>query len=252
MRVIPVLDILAGVVVRGVAGRRAEYRPIVSRLTASVAPAAIADAFRAHFGLSTLYVADLDAIMGEVPSTAMYQELRRRGFTLWVDAGVRHDAQAAALADLDISVVVGLETIAGQKELINICATMASGVALAPRENQRVIFSLDLKEGRPLTSVERWQKSSPEEIAAEAVTAGVGALIVLDLARVGVGEGTGTEALCRRLRAAHPHIELIAGGGVRHLDDLRRLADAGVDAALVASALHDGRLTAADLNALSS
>lgn len=245
MRVIPVLDILAGAVVRGIAGRRAEYRPIVSRLTTSVAPVVVADAFRTHFGLSTLYVADLDAIAGQAPAAATYQEVRRQGFTLWVDAGVRHAAQAAAMADLDVSVVVGLETIAGPEELATICAT------LAPR-GQRVIFSLDMKEGRPLTSIKRWQKSSSEEIAAEAVAAGVSALIVLDLARVGVGEGTGTEALCRRLRAAHPHIKLIAGGGVRHLDDLRRLADAGVDAALVASALHDGRLTAADLNALSS
>jgi phosphoribosylformimino-5-aminoimidazole carboxamide ribotide isomerase len=40
---------------------------------------------------------------------------------------------------------------------------------------------------------------------------------------------------------------VLAGGGVRDLDDLRQLAEFGCDGALVASALHDGRLTAADV-----
>lgn len=238
MRVIPVLDIMGGVVVHGIAGRRDQYRPVVSRLTPASSPVDVAEAFRRHFGLAQLYIADLDAIAGQPPAADTYQELRRRSFSLYVDAGIRHAAQATTLADWGVAVVVGLETITGPEDLTKVCA------------NQRVIFSLDLKEGRPLTGMERWQQSSPEEIAGEAVAAGAGGLIVLDLARVGVGAGTGTEALCRRLRAAHPQIELIAGGGVRHRDDLHRLADAGVDAALVASALHDGRLTPDDLKAL--
>ena len=41
------------------------------------------------------------------------------------------------------------------------------------------------------------------------------------------------------------------GGGVRGVDDLRRLKACGVRAALVASALHDGALTPADLDGLS-
>jgi phosphoribosylformimino-5-aminoimidazole carboxamide ribotide isomerase len=40
---------------------------------------------------------------------------------------------------------------------------------------------------------------------------------------------------------------LLAGGGVRGYEDLARLADAGCDGALVATALHDGRLCAADV-----
>jgi phosphoribosylformimino-5-aminoimidazole carboxamide ribotide isomerase len=44
-------------------------------------------------------------------------------------------------------------------------------------------------------------------------------------------------------------VTLVAGGGVRGADDLARLADAGCDGALVATALHDGRLSAADVTA---
>ena len=115
----------------------------------------------------------------------------------------------------------------------------------------RAVFSLDLKQGRPLTVVPDWRERTPGELAALAVSLGAGRVIVLDLARVGVGQGPGQEELCRQLRAEHPDLELIAGGGVRGREDLRRLAAAGCDAVLVASALHDGRLTREDLREFS-
>ncbi|HKB34931.1 MAG TPA: HisA/HisF-related TIM barrel protein, partial [Gemmataceae bacterium] len=64
---------------------------------------------------------------------------------------------------------------------------------------------------------------------------------------VGAGSGTGTEELCRWLAEAYPGVEVAAGGGVHGPDDLRRLRTCGVRAVLVASALHDGRLTRTDL-----
>ncbi|MFO0865588.1 MAG: hypothetical protein U0744_13215 [Gemmataceae bacterium] len=52
---------------------------------------------------------------------------------------------------------------------------------------------------------------------------------------VGVGDGLGTDDLCRELRHAYPKIELLAGGGVHGLDDLHHLDPLGLDAVLVAS-----------------
>ncbi|MEX2558660.1 MAG: HisA/HisF-related TIM barrel protein, partial [Pirellulales bacterium] len=66
----------------------------------------------------------------------------------------------------------------------------------------------------------------------------------------GMDAGVAALALCRELRQRHQQLELVSGGGVRGLQDLRALAEAGCDAALVASALHDGRLTAGDLAGL--
>ena len=63
--------------------------------------------------------------------------------------------------------------------------------------------------------------------------------IVLDLARVGSGEGPDV-ALIAELHAAFPDLELLAGGGVRDVDDLRALDGAGAAGALVATALHRG------------
>jgi phosphoribosylformimino-5-aminoimidazole carboxamide ribotide isomerase len=235
MQIIPVLDIQAGQVVRGVAGRRSEYRPIVSRLTTSTLPVDVAEAFRQHFGLSSLYLADLDAIAGQPPDVALYAALHARGFRLYVDAGVADVERAVVLAEAGVSsIVVGLETVRGPDVLTGCCAELGA---------DRVVFSLDMKEGRPLGSLAAWDSSEPFAIARQAIVRGVRRLIVLDLARVGVGSGVGTEDLCRRLSALPEPLEVIAGGGIRGQDDVDRLAACGVTGVLVASALHDGRFS---------
>src|SRR5438132_1291434 len=58
-RIIPVIDVMGGVVVRAVAGRRDQYRPLVSRLTNSTDPRDVAQALRDHTGTRHLYLADL-------------------------------------------------------------------------------------------------------------------------------------------------------------------------------------------------
>ena len=90
--------------------------------------------------------------------------------------------------------------------------------------------------------------ASPEELAREAVAAGAKAIIVLDVARVGGTAGPDTEML-NRIRREVTRANVLAGGGVRGLDDLTQLADIGCHGALVASALQDGRLTQADVTA---
>lgn len=232
---------MGGVVVRGVGGRRHEYRPVVSRLTASCAPGDVAAAFRQHFGLNELYLADLNAIGGAAPDVALYQALRRDGFALWVDAGVRDGAAAGLLAASGVEgVVIGLETVRGPDELARACRD----------HGERVVFSLDLRGGAPTGGGSGWRQPDARGIAAEAVALGVRRLLVLDLLRVGERGGLGTEALCAVLAADHPEVELAAGGGVRDVGDLRRLRDHGVGAALVASALHDGAIRRRDLDEL--
>lgn len=135
-------------------------------------------------------------------------------------------------------VVVGLESLATPRELIDLAKL------LGPRLG---IFSLDLKAGTVLTSISQWRHSRPLDLVERAVAAGFRRVIVLDLAAVGVGEGPGVCGLCREIRRVFPELELISGGGVRHLADVRTFLDEGCDRVLVASALHAGTLAARDL-----
>lgn len=238
MRILPVIDLKDGRVVRAIGGRRREYQLVVSRLTPSCEPLAVAQAFRARYGLTELYLADLDALTGADPALAVYATLRAQGFRLWVDAGVRDAAGVAPLADAGVeSIVVGLETVRGPAELATVCATWGW---------KRIVFSLDLKNGAPLGDLAAWQAADAWSIVSQAIAAGVRRVLVLDLARVGGGQGIGTDELCARLIAAYPEVEVSAGGGVRDDGDLRRLEQLGVHAVLVASALHDGRLMSFD------
>jgi phosphoribosylformimino-5-aminoimidazole carboxamide ribotide isomerase len=232
---------MSGQIVRGVAGRREEYRPNVSKLADSTEPLAIARAIQAQFGCAEFYLADLDAIQGRTPDLETIQQLQAAGLRLWVDAGIRthRDRTLKMLIVANVArIVVGLESIEGPAELPQIIARVGP---------ERVVFSLDLKAGQPLGNLERWQSNDPFAIAQRAVSAGVRRMIVLDLARVGVSGGVGTEDLCVRLKRACPEVRLLAGGGVRGIDDIRKLRSTGIDNVLVASALHDGRITPTEL-----
>jgi phosphoribosylformimino-5-aminoimidazole carboxamide ribotide isomerase len=88
--------------------------------------------------------------------------------------------------------------------------------------------------------------ADPFAIAEHVIRAGIRSLIVLDLSAVGMGKGVITGDLCRAIRERYPRVELITGGGVRSIEDIRSAIQAGADQVLVASALHDGRLDSSD------
>lgn len=236
MRIIPVFDLLGGVVVRGIAGERKAYRPIVSQVASNPQPQNVARALRKYWPGEVAYVADLDAIAGNTPAWRDYEAIASAGWKLWIDAGTATFSRAMELAVqcYCAGVVVGLESLASWDELAAIIDHLGS---------EPVIFSLDLKHGAPLTQIAAWQAMTPLEIATTAARQGIARMIVLDLAAVGTGSGPQTLTLGRELKAALPQVELIGGGGVRDVADVERFAEAGYSAVLIASALHDGRLS---------
>jgi phosphoribosylformimino-5-aminoimidazole carboxamide ribotide isomerase len=236
---LPVIDLKGGLVVRGVAGKREEYRQVVSKLTSDVTPRGVARAFREVVGAKDIYVADLDAIGGAEPDWKSLEQIATQGLKIWLDCGVGTTHRATLLAEYDrtsrmlAAIVVGLESVAGTNDFVEVFSAVGPELA---------VFSLDLREGTPLTRVTQWRNMEPVEIARRAAEIGFERLIVLDLAQVGVGQGPSVAPLCRKLRATLPSMELTAGGGVRGPNDLQLLAAAGCNRVLVASALHDGAL----------
>ena len=101
MRIIPVIDIRNGAVVRAVAGRRADYRPLVSRLTAAVTPVETARDLMAFYPFDTLYIADLDAIEGRSDNRSAIRAIGDcfPDLELWVDPGLRYAAEASHWRD---------------------------------------------------------------------------------------------------------------------------------------------------------
>jgi phosphoribosylformimino-5-aminoimidazole carboxamide ribotide isomerase len=201
---------------------------------------AVAHQYVDRFGLSSLYVADLDAIEQRTPPHAVVGAIAAIGVTVWLDAGVATVDDARRALDAGASrLIVGLETMSSFQELGSIVNEVG--------HHQQVVFSLDLRDGAPIAATSELKNQTPEALLARAADAGVSAAIVLDLARVGAGCGFDLP-LISRLRAAARSIALYAGGGVRSLADIKQLRSIGCDGALVASALLDGNITERDLD----
>jgi phosphoribosylformimino-5-aminoimidazole carboxamide ribotide isomerase len=214
---------MAGRVVHARRGLRHAYPPLASRLCAgSEAPAVAAALARLH-AFHALYIADIDAILGRGDNFHVIADVQRAvpDTALWVDAGI---GDAAALrrfrAALPATAVIGSETLT-QLSL-----------------DGDVVLSLDFKDGAfrgpadLLGAPEIWPRRA----------------LAMNLDRVGSGEGPDL-GLVARLHACRPAGEVYAAGGIRGPDDLLAVRSAGAAGALLASALHDGRLTAADLAA---
>lgn len=220
---IPVVDLMGGVVVHARAGDRDRYLPLAGSLvTASPEPQAVVEGLLGLHPFPALYIADLDAIRKQGDNTATILALRRQfpDLRLWIDAGFAGECSCRRFLEADFgNLVLGSES--------------QSDLRLLERfgEDSRLVLSLDFQGERPLGAAELFESPNrwPERV------------IAMTLARVGSGGGPDLERL-RTLRAMSPKTRLYAAGGVRGADDLQALIELGCAGALVASALHDGRL----------
>jgi phosphoribosylformimino-5-aminoimidazole carboxamide ribotide isomerase len=222
--IIPVIDLRQGEVVHARMGQRANYRPISSTLCQGSTPEAVVGGLLGLAAFPILYVADLDAIEGTGDNEGVLRNLRRRfpELGLWVDAGFRDPGHCLEWLRRDIGdLVLGSETQADWEGLRRLAGSPQA---------HRIILSLDFAGDRFLGPA-----ADPEPALWPA------RVIVMTLARVGSGEGPDLARL-RQIMVKNPGRRLYAAGGVRDLDDLKGLNDAGAAGVLVASALHDGRI----------
>ena len=230
LRIIPVLDLKGGVVVRAARGRREDYRPIVTPLAASPDPVAVAEGLRTLHRFSTFYIADLDAIEGRPANEAALIRLRamQEPPELWVDAGLAGESElAAALAMPGIHPVLGSESQRDENLLRQF------------RHHQNLILSLDFfADGfRGPQSILDDPALWPNRV------------IVMTLAKVGTATGPDLERLAE-IKARAGKREIITAGGVRNMEDIGALASLDIAAALVATSLHDNTFTAQQLASL--
>jgi phosphoribosylformimino-5-aminoimidazole carboxamide ribotide isomerase len=223
--IVPVLDLKAGQVVHARAGERDRYLPIRSMLAAGSEPQAILDGLLAVAPFRCVYIADLDAIEGRGDHRGLIADLvtRYRSIDFWVDAGFVDADAAAETADLGATPVLGSESWRDRDRL---------AAAIARLGGQRCVLSLDYRGegfvGPPGFDVQ--PSPWPDRV------------IVMTLGRVGTGTGPDLTRLDAVSRVAQTR-RVFAAGGVRGYQDIRALAERRLAGVLVATALHDGRLS---------
>ncbi len=231
---IPVIDVMAGMVVHARGGNREQYQPLRSKLTNSVSPRTVASVLMHAAQATECYVADLDGIMGRVPVSAAVLAMLAEGIgPVWLDVGLSARKPISVLpTGLSIRPVIGFETC----DSLEVLRTSLNAWTESP-----LAFSLDLRNGQLVGNVNGWRVAGKQDavgVATQVIEAGVRTLIVLDLARVGETSGCGSEELIATLHCKFPEVALIAGGGIRNWADVVCLGHAGASAVLVATALH--------------
>jgi len=204
MDIIPVIDIRNGVAVRAIAGRRADYRPLVTPLARTSDPLDVAAGLMSLGGFRTLYIADLDAIEGRGDNRAAVAAIAAQfpRLRLWVDAGFRRAADARDWRKLEtVDAVFGSETFEEPAALVG---------------DPNAILSLDFR-GETLLG-------GPAVFASPALWPD--RIIVMTLDRVGAQGGPDLERLAQ-VRSMAKDRAVIAAGGVRGPEDVLALAKAG-------------------------
>ncbi len=227
------IDILNGVVVHAVRGRRKEYQPLKSLLCKSVDPLQVAMSFQT-LGFNELYIADLDAIMGGQADYQIFKRITETGLELMVDAGISDVETAEKLLGAKVSkLIIGTETLTDTRFI---------GEAVKVFGSNQVVVSLDLKDDKLIGKLWCGGSKNLMGLLGEFEGGGISQIIILDLARVGSGVGVNVDFLRKVVEGFS--FDVYAGGGVRDLNDLVKLKELGVSGVLAASALHSGEISA--------
>lgn len=240
-RIIPVVDLKGGIVVRGMKGERENYEPIQSKLTPSCMFLDVLQAFHQHFGFTEFYIADLDALMtnGEKNQLSLLPRKNELRFssTLMLDAGIRDLKSTAEVLESGVEkVIIGTETLLSPEELEDIVKCYGA---------HRLVISIDTQASRVISPSPQIEDLTPPEAMRIFKKTGIQEFILLQLGKVGTREGLNKRLIRDCLNALGPKNDspetLLLGGGISGSEDLKWLADHGVGGALVATILHDGR-----------
>ena len=216
MDVVLAMDLKNGYVVHGSSGNRDAYAPLTWGLSLSAEPSAYLAALAPKY----LYVADLDRIGMCGDHTELILQLAERVAGLWTDRGCSIPEEY--LAGAAIHNIVGTETI--DAPLDEFC----SGY-----------LSIDVKDGCVIGNAFPAGTSPADALRAADDTAFDGC-ILLKISSVGTSTGIDPAEVVR-LRSCSEK-KLYYGGGIRSIEDLHTLADAGFDGAIVATAVHKGTI----------
>lgn len=227
MEIIPAIDLRDGRCVRLVQG---DYdREIVF----SDDPVAMARSW-AEQGALRLHVVDLDGAREGRPvnDEPVRRIIEAVDLPVQIAGGVRdHDAIDAWLAAGADRVVLGTAAVRDTE----------FAAEAARRHGERIVVSIDARDG--VVATEGWTEGTSEQAEAlllRLAALGVRRFVSTDIARDGTGTSPNFEAVATMVAASEAPI--IAAGGVAEVAHLVRLAELGVEGAIVGLALSDGRL----------
>jgi len=230
MQIIPAVDVLDGRVVRLEQGR-------YDRVTAYGDDPVAAVRDWADQGADLVHVVDLAGARDGSPDPGLWRGLGQAGVPFQAGGGLRTVAAVVdAIAAGAERAVVGTAAVWSAGLVAEMIGRVGPGALVAAVDvgGTAARGAGWRDEGRPL-----------EVVLGELDEAGIARVLVTAIARDGTMTGPDL-SLLDSVRLALPGVKVIASGGVGSLDDVRALATAGYEAAIVGRALYEGRFTFPD------
>ncbi len=109
----------------------------------------------------------------------------------------------------------------------------------------KIVVSIDQKKGKLLSDSEAIASMEAVSFGKKLAGVGVRQIILLDLDRVGTEHGINLSLI--RTILEQTGVDLLVGGGIKSLYELEDLRSLGVSGALVATVLHNGKVTVDEL-----
>ena len=239
MRIIPAIDLKDGVCVRLLKGdfeKTTEY---------STNPAEIGRRF-SRLAVNDLHIVDLDgARTGTQQNHSIVAEIiAHTGLTVQLGGGIRERDDVVRWLQAGVTRCVVGSVAINEPETVQ--------QWLREFGVDAIVLALDIKlneSGAPMLTTQGWTENSGISLW-DCIDGyrdvGVRHVLCTDVARDGAMTGPNFE-LYGDILARYPGLELQASGGVRSIEDLHKLRDLGVPAAITGRALLDGKITASEV-----
>lgn len=231
MYIIPAIDLLKGECVRLIQG---EYH---RQITYRDNPISQAEEFISE-GAEWLHIVDLEgAKVGRPVNTESIAPIAALGkLKIEVGGGIRDEASIQQLLDMGVErVIIGTKAVS-DFEWFSEMAKKFSG---------KLVLGLDARGSK--VSTHGWTKDHPQsllEFATEAAKLPLAAIIYTDITKDGMMAGPNFERTKAVVEAVD--VAVIASGGVRETDDIKKLTQLGVEGAIIGRALYEGTLKLSD------
>jgi phosphoribosylformimino-5-aminoimidazole carboxamide ribotide isomerase len=231
MYIIPAIDLRNGRCVRLVQG---QYN---RQINYEIDPVKQAREFSLA-GAEWLHVIDLDgAKVGRPVNTDTISAIAALGkLKIEVGGGIRDEASIRQLLDIGVErVIIGTKAVS-DFEWFSKTAEKFSG---------KIVLGLDARG--PKVATHGWTRDSTQnllEFAAEAANLPLAAIIYTDISKDGMMAGPNVERTKAVVKAVG--VPVIASGGVSEIADIKKLAESGVEAAIIGRSLYEGTLKLSD------
>jgi phosphoribosylformimino-5-aminoimidazole carboxamide ribotide isomerase len=234
MRIIPAIDIINGKCVRLSQGDYAEKKIYADD------PLDMARKFE-DAGLRHLHLVDLDGARsgGIINSNILEKITSQTDLIVDFGGGIKSDQDIKTAFSAGATQVTCGSVAVKKPELVQRW--------IEHYGPNRLILGADIKDG--MIAVHGWQETttlSIEDILHSYISQGLDHVICTDVAADGMLKGPNFQ-LYRSLLDTFPHIHLIASGGVTSISDLEKLADLGLEGAIIGKAIYEGKITLEEL-----